>query len=423
MKKLSILLVMLVVMLTACGTPAIKPGDMNDDAKVATQMAGVLYNLEDIQKYYDDGVTAMASVGAGTTTFSWNSSAEEYTASLTQPIVPSKNALASTGFMMCYPLWNASPDRPGQQSISNIPAGFLEPLPPDGSIPAPPGACPGGAKPGVTFFTKGNPGGEPVTPQLLADKNLQTIPTEMLVMSQNDPSSLFSIINNMVPMGDRSLASPEGWNTLLWDQLAALQNPAQSLMDYQLWNASPELEQQIADQYLQRLQSFGVPPMVTEAFNNSNKTGWYANTQPTPEDALARMDILAEMTGSVNGTVHEQRDFSLPGAGQKPIFGLQTGEGTVTYDDPDLGSMTFVVDILLDQFDEQGRAIGGTVDAVGVENGYTVRFIFQPDGTKKGEVLKDGELVGLLTMTIDADRFENYIDVQTNQSQPMPTPY
>lgn len=422
MKKLSILLVMLVVMLTACGTPATKPEEMNDDAKVATQMASVLYNLQDISKYYDDGITAMASVGADTTTLTWNSGAGKYTALLTQPIVPIKNVLASTEFMLCYPLLNASPVRPGQQSSRNIPAGFLEPLPPGGSIPAPPGACPGGAKPSVTFGTKGNPGGKPVTPQLLADKNLQTIPTEMLIMSQNDPGSLFSTINNMVPMGDRSLASPQGWNTLLWDKLKGLQTPAQSLMDYQLWNASPDLEQQIADQFLQRLQSVGVPPIVIEAFNNSNKTGWYANTQPTPEDALARMDILAEMTGSVNGTVHEQRDFSIPGAGQKPIFGLQTGEGTVTYDHPTLGSMTFVVDILLDQFDEQGRAIGGTVVAVGVENGYTVRFIFQPDGTKKGEVLKDGELVGLLTMTIDADRFENYVDVQTNQSLPLPTP-
>jgi len=105
----------------------------------------------------------------------------------------------------------------------------------------------------------------------------------------------------------------------------------------------------------------------------------------------------------------------------RPVFHIL--EGTVTWDHPDLGSMTFVVDILLDRFDEQGRAIGGTVVAVDAEKGYTVRFIFQPDGTKKGEVLKNGELVGLLTMATDADRFENYVDVQTNQSLPLPTTY
>lgn len=145
---------MLVVMLTACGTLATKPEEMNDDAKVATQMASVLYNLLDIQEYYDDGVTAMVSVKVGTTTLAWNSDAGKYTALLPQPIVPIKNVMASTELMMCYPLWNASPDSLGQQSSSNIPAGFLEPLPPDGSIPAPAGACPGGAKPGVIFLLR-----------------------------------------------------------------------------------------------------------------------------------------------------------------------------------------------------------------------------------------------------------------------------
>ena len=127
MKKLSIPLIMLVVMLTACGTPVAKPEDLNNDAKVAIQMAGVLYNLQDIQKYYDDGVTAMASVGAGTATLAWNSGAGQYTAWLTQPVDPIKNALASTELMMCYPLWNASPDRLGQQSSRQVTANRLGP--------------------------------------------------------------------------------------------------------------------------------------------------------------------------------------------------------------------------------------------------------------------------------------------------------
>ena len=422
MKKLGILLiVVLAVMPIACGAPATEPESANDvDVKVATQMAGLFYDLQSIGKYYDDGLVAMASVEGGPTALTWNNGVGESTALLTQPIVSIKNNLVSTELLTRYLLWDASLEHPGQQSVSNIPSEFLKPLPPDGAIAAPPGACPAAAKPIVTFKTAG---GETVTPQLFDSKNLQTLPSEMLIMAQDEPGSLFSTINTMVPLGDRGLASPQGWNTMLWDRLKSLQVPAQSLMDYHLWNTSEELEQQIADLYLQRLQSVGVPPIVIEAFNNSNKTGWYTSTQPTPEDALAQMDILAEMTGSINGIVHEQRDFSIPGAGQKPIFGPQTGEGTVTWEHPDLGLMTFTVDILLDQFDEQGRAIGGTVVAEDAERGYTVRFIFESDGTKKGEVLKDGELVGLLTMTTNADKFENYVDVQTNQSLPLPVPY
>lgn len=403
MRKLSILLVLLAVILTACATPATKPENMNADMRVAVQMSSFFYNMQAIEHYYDDGMAAMASVKASSATLARNSGAGKSAALL----------------MACYPLWNAHPSLPGQQSGQYIPPEFLEPLPPTGAIAAPPGACPAAAKPSVTFITAG---GEPVNPQLLASKYLQAIPTEMVTMAQGGSGSLLATINAMVPMGDRSLASPEGWNTLLWDQLKAMQTPSQSLMDYQLWNASPEIEQQITDQFRQRLQSVGVPPVVIEAFNNSDKAGWYSSSQPTPEDALARMDILAEMTGSVSGTVHEQRDFSLLGAGQKPVFGLQTGEGTVTFDHPELGLMTFTVDILLDRFDEQGRAINGTVVAVDAEQGYTVRFIFQPDGSKKGEVLKDGEVVGLLTMTTDADKFQNYVDVQTNQSLPLPAP-
>jgi hypothetical protein len=226
----------------------------------------------------------------------------------------------------------------------------------------------------------------------------------------------------MVPVGDRSLATTQGWDNLLWNKLRDLQTSAKSLMDYQMWNASPAIEQQVLDEFSQRLESYGVPPAVIESFNNSNNTGWFASTSPTPDDSLARMDILAEMTGSVSGTVHEQRDFSIPGAGQKPIFGTQTGDGAVTYTHPTIGPMAFNVNILLDQFDDLGRAIGGTVTATDAENGYMVSFVFLPDGTKQGEVTRNGELVGLLTMTTDADKFENYVDVQTNQSQPISNP-
>jgi hypothetical protein len=223
-------------------------------------------------------------------------------------------------------------------------------------------------------------------------------------------------------MNDMRLASAQGWNDLLWGVLKKLQKPAESLMDYQLWNASPDIEQQVADLYQARLTKLGAPPFVIAAFNASNKTGWYANAAPTPDDALAKMDIQAVMTGSVQGTVHEQRQFSIPGAGKVPTFGPQTGEGTVTWETPDLGVLTFEVNILLDKFDEQGRAIGGTVTGVDAQKGYEVHFTFLPDGTKKGELLRNGVAVGELTMTTNAEKFENYVDMQTDQTEPLPAP-
>jgi hypothetical protein len=165
----------------------------------------------------------------------------------------------------------------------------------------------------------------------------------------------------------------------------------------------------------------GVPQMMIDAYDASDKTGWFSNLQPTGADDLAQMDIIAEMTGTVNGIVHEQRDFSIPGLGQSPEFGPQTGDGTVTWDAPEIGEVDFSVDISLDQFDEQGRAIGGevTADAIDYE-GYQVVFTFNPDGSKDGVVLKNGEEVGQLTMTVDQDKFENYIDVKEGTEIKLP---
>ena len=187
-----------------------------------------------------------------------------------------------------------------------------------------------------------------------------------------------------------------------------------------MWNASGDLEQQIVDIYRQQLEAYGVPPMVLNAYDASSQEGWYSGAEPTPETALAHMDIMAEMTGSVSGVVHEERDFNIPGGGKNPEFGTQTGDGTVTFTDPERGPMTFVVDILLDEFDEEGRAIAGKVVAAGADNAYTVHIIFQSDGSKVGEIYKDGEMVGMMNMSIDAERFENYIDVKTDQSIKMP---
>jgi hypothetical protein len=403
------------LMLTACGTsPATTvaatlpegnaptatssagPSNPGADLRVAANMAGLLYTMDTVQSNTEADVTAMAKVTVG----SGNA-----TALRLDPVFG--GALASL------------PLRPLVQ-IENVPQGFLAPLPESGAIQGEPGSCgAAAANPAVTFMTTG---GQAVTPGLLSGMQLQTLPKELVILAQDDPNSLLALINTLIKQGDPRFATAAGWNELLWDQLKNHQEPARSLMDYQLWNASPEIEQTMVDLLRAQLVQMGVPQIVLDAYDASEKTGWYANAQPTADDALAQMQIQAEMTGSINGTVHEQRDFTIPGAGEVPTYGVQTGTGTVTWDAPGLGTLTFDVKIRLDQFDERGHAVGGIVTGIDADEGYTVTMTFQPDGSRKGEILRNGQPVGLLNMTVNESKFENYLDLSTNQNIPLPNP-
>ena len=359
--------------------PTTTADTMDADSNVAVKMVDFLYNLEAVQNYYNDGMTAMA-------TFQVQSSAK-----LT-------HALVTNG---------------------KVPQEFMDKLPAGGAMPAPAGACPAAAEPKVTFKTKAD---EAVTPEMILEKNIETIPDEYVTMAQELTGSLVSRIENMVNRNDQRLGTAQGWNDLLWDNLSDLFEPVESLMGYQLWTAAPEIETDIADLYYERLVSYGVPQIVLDAYKASNTHGWFANQTATEEDELARMDIEAELTGSFEGTVYEQRDFTIEGAGQTPTYGLQTGDGIVTWNLPDnAGAIDMSVDINLDQFDEMGRAVGGVVvaDAIDYE-GYQVVFTFLPDGGKNGEVFKDGVKVGYLTMTVDHSEFTNYVDVKSGAQLPIP---
>jgi hypothetical protein len=383
--------------------------------KVATKMSDLLYDIEAIQNYYDDGLSAMATFEVSKTT-SIASNLNDKTVGFLS-YVTIKNAVSNNSLKTGYSLQFTA-----VASTKKVPTEFLDKIPPSGAMKAPAGACVAAAEPQVTFMTKGSDTkpSVPVTPELIEEKDIQTIPSELVTMAQNDRGSLVSLIEGMVPMGDSRLATAQGWDDLLWSKLRDMQTPAESLMDYQLWNASSEIMQQIASQYRERLVASGVPQRVLDAYDASASGNWYANSEPAPEDALAQMDIQAKMTGSINGNVHEQRDFSIPGAAQTPIYGVQTGTGQVTWDHPTLGMMNFDVDIYLDKFDDQGRSIAGTTIGVDAERGYTIKFTFLPDGTKKGELIKDGEAVGQLTMTTNAEKFQNYIDVKTDETIAMP---
>jgi hypothetical protein len=374
-------------------TPSSAVTPVNKGFTFASTIASFFYDFNGIQGYYNDGLTAMSGfqIGGGTITSS---------------------CIEKKVLFVNY----VSADFAQQKK--NVPPEYSDKLPPDGAIPAPPGACPAAAEPTSKFKTKG---GDIITPDLLKEKDIKALPADLINASQEDPSSLRSLMSKLVPVNDMRLGTAEGWNELLWDKLKEYQVPAESLMDYQMWTVTGDLEQEVVKSFRESLLSRGLPQMVINAFDESAKTGWYSSTPPTEADALAQMDITAKLTGSVSGTVHEWRDFSIPGLGQNPVFGVQKGDGIVTMNIPDVGKVDCSVDINLDQFDEQGRAIGGTVVSTPVDyEGFKIVFTYKPDGSKDGVIFKDGEEIGYLTMTTDAEKFTNYVDIKEGTELKLP---
>jgi hypothetical protein len=137
---------------------------------------------------------------------------------------------------------------------------------------------------------------------------------------------------------------------------------------------------------------------------------------------LAKMEIEAELAGSLEGTVYETRDVSIPAPHTAPIFGPQTGGGKVIWNHPTEGRIPFDVEILLNEFDSLGRAVAGTVKGVSKESGYEFVIQFKKDGTKEGELTRNGVKVGKLTMTVDAEKFHNYLNLETNQEEKLAKP-
>lgn len=370
--------------------PASTTATYSKDYLYASAMADFFYNINAVNNYYSEGLTSMSAFGGG------------------------EDAAVSTGIKVSLVSYTFG------EAKDNIPPELLEKLPPDGKMAAPPGACPAAAEPYESFITAG---GDVVTPELLLDKGVITLPSEMVNAPMNDPNSLYMLMRQMVPLNDMRLANSGGWDTLLWDKLRAMQAPAESLIDYQMWTLSDDLEAQVIAAFRQSLEAQGVPDMVLDAFDQSNSAGWYAQNPPSPSDALAMMDITATLTGSVSGVVHEWREFSIPSLGSDPVFGDQHGDGTVTIDIPEIGAVECTVVILFDQFDEKGRAVNGTVTATPVNSGdYEVIFDYKPDGSKEGRIIdiKTGEIIGYLTMTVDAEKFTNYVSVKEGTELKLP---
>jgi len=370
-------------------------------------MAGLVTDVDAMQSYFGQGTTAMAK-------------AELKTSAATKPIT--------------FEFQGASP--------ASLPLGFVSPMPGTGKIAAPGGACPAGAKPVVQFKTKN---GDAVTVKLInnidgiisyryfvkvavagstrqAQKNILWGAEALQATPTPAADNLMAYMESLVTFGDQRLITPEGWNDALWNPVKRLQTPATSLMDYQVWTVSAAIEKEVADSFVARLNSMGAPPMVVDAFKRSNTSGWLAKTTPTANSMLAKMEIEAELTGSLEGTVYETRDVSIPAPHTAPIFGAQTGSGDVIWNHPTEGRIPFKVELLLNEFDDLGRAVGGSVKGVSKESGYEFVIQFKKDGTKEGELTRKGVKVGKLTMTVDAEKFHNYLNLETNQEEKLTKP-
>ena len=181
-----------------------------------------------------------------------------------------------------------------------------------------------------------------------------------------------------------------------------------SLIEYQLWNTADEIESLIADSIESRMQAMGIPNVVIEDFKQSERHGWFASRPAEPENELAAMDVVAEFDGAFQGVIEEERTFTLPEPGEMPEFGPMTGAGEISFDHPELGLLTFEVELDWSEWDELGRVSGGDMQMIEPSAGYEIHMTFQPDGTKEGDVYIAGELVGRVEMSVEGT--ETYME-------------
>jgi len=353
---------------------------------IAAVTAEIVTDLSLIQEYFDQGITGMSGV------------------------TPDVNlGMGFSGTFKVVHLACLMPDP--QRGAPRIPPTFRGPLGPSGFIGAPSGACAAGADPKVQFQ---DAEGEPITPEKLAEEDVTVIDFDILTGEDPEVASIEEILNQSIVPGDPDLTTPEGWNEKVWQPLKEAQTPMESLLDYQLWNSSDEIEEMVSSSVRERMVSMGIPDMVLNAFDQSDHQGWFASRYAEEADELAAMYIVAEFSGDLRGTIEETRTFNIPGAGMNPEFGIMTGEGTVEFDHPDLGIIVFDVDLEWTEWDDLGRVNGGSMNLIDQSGIYEIHMTFKPDGTKQGELFVNGEYAGLVTL--DVEGTSTYLDIQQDKS-------
>ncbi len=337
---------------------------ISENERLARVAIGLMEDLYSVNSYFSDAAASVAAVG-------------------------SSGASGSGGA-----------ESSGLEAGGMVPSGFMDPLPDSGYIPAPPGACAAGASPSASFL---NQGGEKITPELLAAKDIQVIDFQTLTGGSIDGRQLETTITSLITPGDQSLGTPTGWNQNVWSKMTEFHKPAESLMDYHLWTVSNQIEAEVVASMAATLEGMGLPSQVIDAFQNSQKTGWFAGSIPQEGDRISAMEIEAVFSGRTEGTIYEKRDFSIPDLGQMPEFGPMDGEGNVVFHDPDYGDYPFDLDIEWTHWDELGRVTAGTIVFSDEENGVLIEMEIFEDNSREAHVFRDGMEVGIIYVDINGE--------------------
>jgi len=361
---------------TATTTSTVPAEPASDAAIIAETLLGLFDNLDGIQAHYAEAIMGMSRA------------------------VPSVSGTRPTGVRVSLTpearttLWTIAAAPFAQQGpppgfVPRIPSGFLAPVGPRGFVGAPGGACGAGAA-AEAAFESGN--GVTITSEVLEEEQISTIDFGAIVGDAEE--TLDEALGELIRPGDQRLATPEGWNEAVWEPLAELQEPAESLMDYHVWTVAGDLEDIVLADIRTQLEMMGTPEQVLTAFDESDAHGWIAGSDAEAGDRLAGMDIEAEFFGGIDGDIREERDFVLPEPGALPEFSPLVGDGTVTMEHPELGPIEFDVELEWTGWDELGRVNEGILSFVSEETGYEIFLEIEPDGTKEGDVLLNGVVIG-----------------------------